>query len=107
MAHRSVLDSCPLPKPQFPFFCTAFNLAGSEGLRKPVDARLDYQEIRLRREDWGELLDAVRAQRAILHIMEGQGYDPNSGARELMRMSLESYQRLLARLMRRSGNSAS
>ena len=104
MAHRSVLDSCPLSQPQFSFFCSACNLAGSEGLRKPVGARLDYREIRLLRRDWEELLDVVRAQRAILNIMEGQGYDPNSGARELMRMSLEGYERLLARLLRQSGN---
>ena len=104
MAHRSVLDSCPLSQPQFSFFRPACDLAGSEGMRRPTGARLDYREIRLLRRDWEALLDAVRAQRAILNIMEGQGYDPNSGARELMRMSLESYQHLLARLMRQSGN---
>ncbi len=72
-----------------------------------MGARLDYREIRLHSQDWEELLDAVRAQRAILKIVESAGCDPNSGVRELMRMSLESSQRLLARLMRRSGNAAS
>ena len=104
MAHRSVRDCRPLSKPLAPFFPVAPDLAGLEGLRKPMVARLDYREIRLRREDWEELLDVVRAQRAILKIVETAGCDPNSGARELLRMSLERYQDLLSRLMRQSGN---
>ena len=64
MDHRSVRDSRPLSKPHFPFFRPAIDLAGLEGLRKPMGARLEYREIRLRRQDWEELLDAVRAQRA-------------------------------------------
>lgn len=67
-------------------------------------ARIDYEEIRLMRWEWEELLDLVRAQRAILNILEKRGCDPNLGARELLRMELESFERLLARLMRRSGN---
>ncbi len=104
MAHRSVRDCRPLSKPRFSFFRPVCDLAGLEGLRKPMGARLDYREIRLRREDWEELLDVVRAQRAILKIVETAGCDPNSGARELLRMSLERYQGLLSRLMRQSGN---
>ncbi len=104
MDHRSVRDCRPHSKPQFPFFRPVCDLAGLEDLRKPMGARLDYREIRLRREDWEELLNVVRAQRAILKIVETAGCDPNSGARELMRMALENYQDLLSRLTRQSGN---
>ena len=45
-----------------------------------------------------------RAQSAILKVLQTRGFDPNSGARELLRMSLESYQLLLEGLMRQSGN---
>ena len=73
-------------------------------MRRPTGTLLDYQQIRLSRRDWEELLDLFRAQSAILKVLESRGFDPNSGARELLRMSLQSYQLLLERLMRQSGN---
>ncbi len=104
MAHRSVRDCSPLNNPLFSLFRPACDLARLEDMRRPTGALLDYQQIRLSRRDWEELLDLFRAQSAILKVLETRGFDPNSGARELLRMSLESYQLLLERMMRQSGN---
>ena len=104
MDHRSVRDCSPLNNPLFSLFRPACDLARLEDMRRPTGALLDYQQIRLSRRDWEELLDLFRAQNAILKVLESRGFDPNSGARELLRMSLQSYQLLLERLMRQSGN---
>ncbi len=106
MDHRSVRDCSPLSKPLFSLFRPAFDLARLEDMRRPQGALLDYQEIRLNRRNWEELLDVFRAQSAILTILESAVFDPNSGARELLRMELQSYQRLLERLMQQSGNAS-
>ena len=99
MAQRSLRR--PFSRPQFPLFRPSYHLAKQEIFRTPLGAPPDYQEIRLQKWDWEELLDLFRAQSAILKILETKGHDPNSGARELLRMQLQSFQRLLERLMGR------
>lgn len=104
MDPRSVSDGCLPIKPQYSFFHPACLVPDLEGLRKPVGSKGDYQEIRLSNKDWEELVDVARVQQAILKLAQEAGCNPNSGLRELLRMALGDYQRLLTRLMRCSGN---
>jgi hypothetical protein len=106
MDSRSIRQRRLRTKPQYSFFRPTCDLGLLERMRKPVCALGDYQEIRLSKADWEELLDLFRAHSAILKILETRGCDPNSGARELLRMSLQSYQLLLERLIRASGNAS-